>query len=212
MDFLPIFLRIRDRPCLVVGGGAVVTSAGGSGGGGGGGGNPDEHFGYAINYDGGLPEGPITVTVSSIGMKYTQRLQAQWTPPAASTNPLPTQPAACLTAASWKTALAQKPALPKDISGRVLTSGLVTASFFVMGISVYHLLRRSSPEVFRRSFQIGATLGLIGAVVLTIIGQNREATETIAKLTGNRPQGWKPATATRARFLRDTHPPGPLRD
>src|SRR5579859_3669260 len=43
----------------------------------------------------------------------------------------------------------------------VLASGLVTAAFFVMGISAYHLLRGSHTDIFRRSFQIGATLGLI---------------------------------------------------
>jgi hypothetical protein len=36
---------------------------------------------------------------------------------------LPNQPAACLTAASWKTAVAQKGVLPGEITGMVLTGG-----------------------------------------------------------------------------------------
>lgn len=95
-----------------------------SGGGGGGGSSPGEDFSNTIRYaDGKLPNGPVTVTVSSISVQLDQRLEAQWTPPAASTNLLPTQAAACLTSTSWKAALAQKPVLPDGIGGRVLTSG-----------------------------------------------------------------------------------------
>jgi cytochrome d ubiquinol oxidase subunit I len=56
----------------------------------------------------------------------------------------------------------------------VLAAGLVTASFFVMGISAWHLLRRSNLDLFRRSFQIGATVGLI-AIVLTILNGHTQA-------------------------------------
>lgn len=93
-----------------------------SGGGGGGNGDPGEAFFYSINYDGGLPDGPITVTIGSIAVKSDQHLRAEWTPPAASTAQLPTRASACLTADLWKTAIAQKPALPVALSGRVLTS------------------------------------------------------------------------------------------
>ncbi|RPJ52010.1 MAG: DUF4179 domain-containing protein [Chloroflexi bacterium] len=72
-----------------------------SGGGGGGGGNPGDTFFSSFNYADGLPEGPITVTVGSIGVRHYQSLEAKWTPPAASPNLLPTQAAACLTTASW---------------------------------------------------------------------------------------------------------------
>jgi cytochrome d ubiquinol oxidase subunit I len=56
----------------------------------------------------------------------------------------------------------------------VIASGLATAGFFVMGISAYHLVRRSSTEAFRRSFQIAATIGTI-AVVLVILNGHTQA-------------------------------------
>ncbi len=52
----------------------------------------------------------------------------------------------------------------------VISSGLVTAAFFVMGISAYHLLRQSNTDMFRRSFQIGATVGLIATVLVALNG------------------------------------------
>ena len=55
----------------------------------------------------------------------------------------------------------------------VLSSGLVTGAFFVMGISAYHLLRGSHTDVFRRSFQIGATLGLIATVLVILNGHSQ---------------------------------------
>lgn len=98
------------------------------GGGGGGGGDQGSTFSYAINYNGNLPDGPLTITISSIGVRYIQPIQAQWTPPAASPRLLPTQPAACLTAASWSTAKAQKLPLPAGLTGRVLSNRLMDAN------------------------------------------------------------------------------------
>ncbi len=56
----------------------------------------------------------------------------------------------------------------------VLTGGLTTAAFFVMGISAWHLLRSSHLAMFQRSFRIGATVGLI-AVMLTILNGHAQA-------------------------------------
>jgi cytochrome d ubiquinol oxidase subunit I len=56
----------------------------------------------------------------------------------------------------------------------VIAGGLVTAAFFLMGISAWHLWRASRPDLFRRSFQIGATVGLIG-IVLTILNGHSQA-------------------------------------
>ena len=61
----------------------------------------------------------------------------------------------------------------------VLASGLVTAAFFVMGISAYHLLRGSQTDVFRRSFQIGATVGLL-ATGLVILNGHSQAQHLVA--------------------------------
>lgn len=49
-------------------------------------------------------------------------------------------------------------------------AGFVTAAFFVMGISAYHLLRKSSPDFFRRSFRLGLAMGVISIVLVTAIG------------------------------------------
>lgn len=120
--------------------------AGGDGGGGSGG-NPGENFSYGIHYAGGLPNGLVTVSILSIGVRHIQHMQAQWTPPAASPHLLLTQPAACLTAASWKKAIAQKPALPEGITGRVLTSGLVDAKTGQWNATLSNL-DGSNPRIF----------------------------------------------------------------
>jgi cytochrome d ubiquinol oxidase subunit I len=51
-----------------------------------------------------------------------------------------------------------------------LLSGLVTAAFFIMGITAYHLLRKTNEDLFRRSFNIGAIVGCISIVLLIING------------------------------------------
>jgi hypothetical protein len=95
------------------------------GGGGGGGGSLSKQFSYGFNYDDGLPKKPVTISITMVGVEYNHRLQAEWTPPAASPNLLPTQPAACLTKAAWKAAKAQKPAIPDGVTGTVLTAGII---------------------------------------------------------------------------------------
>ena len=52
--------------------------------------------------------------------------------------------------------------------GHTITAGLVTASFLTLGISAYHIVRKNHLEVFKRSFQMGALIGLV-AVLLVII-------------------------------------------
>ncbi len=54
-----------------------------------------------------------------------------------------------------------------------LFAGFVTASFFVIGISAYHLLRKNEPEIFRRSFQLGATAAAISSVILVMNGHSQ---------------------------------------
>lgn len=55
----------------------------------------------------------------------------------------------------------------------VILSGFVTASFFVLGISAYHLLKKSNVEVFKRSFQIGAVTASITIVMLILNGHSQ---------------------------------------
>ncbi len=53
----------------------------------------------------------------------------------------------------------------------VVTSGITTAGFFVMGISIYHLFKKSKEQqVYHTSLKWGAVYGLIGIILVTSIG------------------------------------------
>ena len=53
----------------------------------------------------------------------------------------------------------------------VLASGIVTAAFFVLAVSAYHLLKKSPDlEAFRRSFRAGVIYALIGTVLVIVVG------------------------------------------
>ncbi len=52
----------------------------------------------------------------------------------------------------------------------VLFSALTTASFFMLGISAYHLLRKNEVEAFQRSFQIAAVVGIVAALMVAFNG------------------------------------------
>lgn len=54
-----------------------------------------------------------------------------------------------------------------------ITAGFATGAFFVLGISAYHLLRKSDVEVFRRSFQIAAIFGAISVVLVILNGHSQ---------------------------------------
>ena len=54
-----------------------------------------------------------------------------------------------------------------------VSAGLVTAAFFVMGISAYHLLRKQHLEVFKHSFRIAAIIGSIGVVLVALNGHSQ---------------------------------------
>lgn len=49
-------------------------------------------------------------------------------------------------------------------------SGYMVAAFFVMGISAWHLLRKSRPDFFTRSFRIGSTFGVIASILVFLTG------------------------------------------
>jgi len=49
-------------------------------------------------------------------------------------------------------------------------AGLVTSAFFIMGISAYHMLRGSHPEIFRPSMRLGIITGLLATVLVIITG------------------------------------------
>ncbi len=51
-----------------------------------------------------------------------------------------------------------------------ISSGFATAAFFVLGISAYHLVRKQNPDLFKKSFQIAAIIGLVAAVMVGLAG------------------------------------------
>jgi cytochrome d ubiquinol oxidase subunit I len=52
----------------------------------------------------------------------------------------------------------------------VIASGLVTASFFILGISAYHLFRDRQAEIFRVSFRWASIAALIAMIVVIVVG------------------------------------------
>jgi cytochrome d ubiquinol oxidase subunit I len=55
----------------------------------------------------------------------------------------------------------------------VILSGVTTAGFFVLGISAWHLLRKTDGEFYRRSFQMATIYAVIGAVLVTVVGHSQ---------------------------------------
>ncbi len=51
-----------------------------------------------------------------------------------------------------------------------ILAGYVVAAFFVMGISAWHLLRRQHEPLFKKSFRIAATFGLVSSLLVVLIG------------------------------------------
>lgn len=51
-----------------------------------------------------------------------------------------------------------------------LAVGLASASFLIIGVSAYHLLRKQHMEIFKRSFQMGALVGVIASVLVFLGG------------------------------------------
>jgi cytochrome bd ubiquinol oxidase subunit I len=52
----------------------------------------------------------------------------------------------------------------------VFFSGLTTASFFVLGISAYHLLRKNNTDSFQRSLKVALVCALIGSPLVIVFG------------------------------------------
>lgn len=52
----------------------------------------------------------------------------------------------------------------------VLPAGLLLASFFIMGISAYHLLKKQHLEIFQKSFRIGLVVGLVTSIFVAVEG------------------------------------------
>nr|WP_319492279.1 cytochrome ubiquinol oxidase subunit I [uncultured Desulfobacter sp.] len=52
----------------------------------------------------------------------------------------------------------------------VIPASLLLGSFFIMGISAYHLLKKQHTEVFLKSFRIALVVGLVSSLVLGLTG------------------------------------------
>jgi len=57
--------------------------------------------------------------------------------------------------------------------GHTVTAGLAMASFVILGVSAYHLARKSNVDFFKRSFQLAAIVGLVAAVLVIIDGDSQ---------------------------------------
>ena len=56
----------------------------------------------------------------------------------------------------------------------VVFAGITTAGFFVLGISAYHLLKKSDGQgFFRRSFQMAVIYSVIGSVLIIFVGHSQ---------------------------------------
>lgn len=55
----------------------------------------------------------------------------------------------------------------------VFAAGITTAAFFVLGISAWHLLRKSNPDFFKKSVQIAVIAALIGSIGVAVVGHNQ---------------------------------------
>ncbi|GAB4173358.1 MAG: cytochrome ubiquinol oxidase subunit I [Calditrichia bacterium] len=56
----------------------------------------------------------------------------------------------------------------------VFFAGISTAAFFVVGISLYHILKKTKDaDAFQKSFKYGVIYGLIGVIMVSIVGHNQ---------------------------------------
>ena len=51
-----------------------------------------------------------------------------------------------------------------------ISSGFVTAAFFILGISAYHLLKKSNSSAFQISFRLAAIIGLVATIAVVGTG------------------------------------------
>lgn len=52
----------------------------------------------------------------------------------------------------------------------VIPAGLLLASFFIMSISAYHLLKKQHVDLFSKSFKIALTVGVVCSIVVALVG------------------------------------------
>jgi cytochrome bd ubiquinol oxidase subunit I len=52
-------------------------------------------------------------------------------------------------------------------------SGFVTGSFFIIGISLFHLVRKNEIEIFNSSIRIASVFGLISVILVILVGHRQ---------------------------------------
>ncbi|MGA7193447.1 MAG: cytochrome ubiquinol oxidase subunit I [Anaerolineales bacterium] len=57
--------------------------------------------------------------------------------------------------------------------GHTIAAGLVTASFLILGVSAYHIVRNQNVDFFKRSFQMGAIVGLVAVLLVILDGHSQ---------------------------------------
>ncbi|MCJ7706308.1 MAG: cytochrome ubiquinol oxidase subunit I, partial [Anaerolineales bacterium] len=81
-----------------------------------------------------------------------------------------------------------------------ISSGLVTAAFFVLGISAYHLARKQNAEMFQRSFRLAAIIGISATLMVVLSGDTQ----------GRYLREVQPMAAAASEALWDTADPAPF--
>lgn len=92
------------------------------------GGPAAKRFSDEFFYAGALPQGPITVNILSVAAGLSGPWEAQWTPPAPTTEAPMTslpEPSPCLTQESWQQALEQNAPLPSGLQGTLALYDIV---------------------------------------------------------------------------------------
>jgi cytochrome d ubiquinol oxidase subunit I len=57
--------------------------------------------------------------------------------------------------------------------GHTLVAGFVCGGFFVMGVSAWHLIRKSETDFFGRSFRTAAVFALAASVLVAVLGDQQ---------------------------------------
>ncbi len=56
----------------------------------------------------------------------------------------------------------------------VFFAGICTAAFFVLGISAYHMLKKTKDlEIFQKSFRLGVIFAVVGTIMVMVVGHNQ---------------------------------------
>jgi hypothetical protein len=85
--------------------------------------SPIQSFSNGFNYEGGLPEGPITLQVTGYAIRMPGRWELAWPPAQApSTSLVPSAPtqAACLSEETWKAAMLNPRPIPAELNRKVI--------------------------------------------------------------------------------------------